>query len=202
MAKTSIYLPDDLAEQVRAHGIPVSEVAQAALRQALKDIQLKEDAMTDLQAVAERLRDTRRQAAEKSQAEDQRVHDMGAKWARIRATAADLEYVATFDGEADAFHVPDSLFYLIMDDAWKDVPRRPGADRWAHFQAGAREVWEAVQPLLIELDDHGETLPPGSGGYSETVNPAYRLWLEREPAPEAPLAEFDRWKAEEPKEFL
>jgi hypothetical protein len=35
-----------------------------------------------------------------------------------------------------------------------------------------------------------------------TVNPAYRLWLEREPAPDAPDAERDRWEAEEPEEFL
>ena len=34
--KTSIYLPDDLAGQVRAHGISISEVTQAALRRAVR----------------------------------------------------------------------------------------------------------------------------------------------------------------------
>lgn len=33
MAKTSVYLPDDLAEQVRELEIPISEVTQTALRQ-------------------------------------------------------------------------------------------------------------------------------------------------------------------------
>jgi hypothetical protein len=127
---------------------------------------------------------------------------LGAKWARTRATAADLEYVATFAGEPDDFHVPDSLFYLTMDTDWKEVPRGPGSVRWTHFQSGAREVWQAVQPFLVELGKVGETMPPGSGGYSETVNPAYRLWLAREPAPEAPQADHDRWAAEEPAEFL
>ena len=56
MAKTSIYLPDDLAELVRAHGIPVSEIVQRALRQAVLEAQIKEDVMTDIQAVADRLR--------------------------------------------------------------------------------------------------------------------------------------------------
>jgi len=153
MAKTSIYLPDDLAEQVRAHGIPVSEVAQTALRQAVRDIKLKEDAMTDMQAVAERLLDTRRKATEESQAEDQRVHGMGVKWARVRATAADLEYVATFDGKADDFHAPESLIYTVIERGWAKMPHHPGNDRWAHFQAGTREVWEAVQPLLAAQHD-------------------------------------------------
>lgn len=35
MARVNIYLPDDLAEQVRASGINVSGVAQDALRAAL-----------------------------------------------------------------------------------------------------------------------------------------------------------------------
>jgi len=34
--KTSIYLPNDLAGQVRAHGISISEVTQAALRRAVR----------------------------------------------------------------------------------------------------------------------------------------------------------------------
>jgi hypothetical protein len=36
-------------------------------------------------------------------------------------------------------------------------------------------------------------------GYSEIINPEYRFWLAREPAPGA---EHDRWQAEEPAECL
>ena len=38
-------------------------------------------------------------------------------------------------------------------------PGSPEGQHWAEFQAGAREVWEAVRPLLTEIGDHGETLP-------------------------------------------
>jgi hypothetical protein len=37
MPKTSIYVPDDLAEMVRHYGLSVSEVAQAALREAVNE---------------------------------------------------------------------------------------------------------------------------------------------------------------------
>src|SRR5260370_39878817 len=37
MPKTSIYVPDDLAELVRHYGLSVSEVAQAALREAVNE---------------------------------------------------------------------------------------------------------------------------------------------------------------------
>ena len=82
MAKTSIYLPGDLAEQVRAHGIPVSEVAQAALRQAVRDAQIKENLMTDVQAVAERMRGLQRDADEQVRQQAEHVRSLGVKWAQ------------------------------------------------------------------------------------------------------------------------
>ena len=54
--KTSIYLPDDLAGQVRAHGISISEVTQAALRRAVRVAVIRDSVVADIQAVAERLR--------------------------------------------------------------------------------------------------------------------------------------------------
>jgi hypothetical protein len=217
MAKTSIYLPDDLAEQVRAHGIPVSEVAQAALRQAVKDAEIKENVMTDIQVVADRLNARRAAEGGYDARMTAKARAYGAKWARTVADAAELEYLAMYDGSPDDFDTPVSLITFVSKETASEhraagghglplpgsgVPLDPDSGYWAYLQAGAREVWDAVRPLLIELGDRGETLPPGSGGYSETVNPAYRLWLEREPAAEAPLAEHDRWKAEEPDEFL
>jgi post-segregation antitoxin (ccd killing protein) len=150
MAKTSVYLPDDLAEQARARGIPISEVAQAAVRRAVKEAQLKEEVMTDIQAVAERLRETQRQAAERSRLEDMRVHSKGAEWARAYAIAPDLEYVATFYGQRDDFRPPSGPLALPFGPGWDGMPDGPGQDRWEQFQAGAREVWEAVKPLLVE----------------------------------------------------
>lgn len=159
MAKTSIYLPDDLADQARTRGIPISEVAQAAVRQAVKDAQLKEDVVTDLQAVAERMREIQRLEAIKSGEEDLRVRGKGAEWARRYATATDLEYVATFHGETGDYHSPLSVFTVVLlDSGWKGLPTGPGDTRWDHFQAGAREIWEAVRPLLA---GNGEERPRG-----------------------------------------
>lgn len=159
MAKTSIYLPDDLAEQVRAHGIPVSEVAQAALRQAVRAAEIKENAMTDIQAVADRMKGIIAAGAQADQAEAAEVRARAVEWARERATAAELEYVVTYDGPADDFRTPETMVLTWTERA--KIPFGPGGEHWAEFQDGAREVWEAVKPLLIKIDEHGQTLPPG-----------------------------------------
>src|SRR5260370_2000175 len=99
MAKTSIYLPDDLAEQVRARGIPVSEVAQAALRQAVKEAELKENMMTDIHAVAERLSETQRQARDKSGSGNPRIREEGREFGRTLAAPDVLACVHSFSLE-------------------------------------------------------------------------------------------------------
>jgi ATP-dependent Clp protease ATP-binding subunit ClpC len=38
MPKVNVYLPDDLAEAVRATGVPISKVCQRALAQAVRDV--------------------------------------------------------------------------------------------------------------------------------------------------------------------
>jgi ATP-dependent Clp protease ATP-binding subunit ClpC len=49
MPKINVYLPDDLAEAVKAAGVPVSAVCQRALEQAVRRITaIREIAMTDL----------------------------------------------------------------------------------------------------------------------------------------------------------
>jgi post-segregation antitoxin (ccd killing protein) len=154
MAKTSIYLPDDLAEQVRAYGIPVSEVAQAALRQAVRDAEIKENAMTDIQAVADRMKGIIAGQARKEQTKAERIRAVGAEWARQEADARELEYLAAYDGPPADFLLPTSMVFF---GPGREVPGGPDDPYWPDFQAGAREVWEAVRPLLTE---------PGPGGES------------------------------------
>jgi post-segregation antitoxin (ccd killing protein) len=216
MAKTSLYLPDDLAEQVRAHDISISEVAQAALRQAVKAAEIKENVMTDLQADAERLQATRAEAIEADVAKAAKARAYGAKWARTAASFAEFEYVVTYSDAPEDFSTPASLVAFISGENERehraaggtglpgpsDVPTRPDGRYWPDLRAGARDVWNAVFPLLMELDKRGASQAPGSGGYSETVNPEYRLWLEREPRPDAPQEEHDRWASQEPEAFL
>jgi post-segregation antitoxin (ccd killing protein) len=211
MAKTSLYLPDDLAEQVRAHGISISEVAQAALRQAVKDARIKENAMTDLQAVAERLHATRATAIEAERARAAAARAYGIKWARTAASADDLEYVVGYSDAPEDFYRPPSLVPFVSAENERalraadgtglplpsDVPAGPDDRYWLDFRLGALEVWNAVAPLLIELEEHGGVLPASSDGYSERVSPEHQLRLLREPTADAPLTDHDRWKARE-----
>jgi post-segregation antitoxin (ccd killing protein) len=168
MAKTSIYLPDDLAEQVRAHGIPVSEVAQAALRKAVREAELKENLVTDIQAVAERMRGLQRAADEEAQAETERVHSLGVKWAREEASAEALQYVAEWD-RARYSGIFRPMATMTFGSGYPDSPRDP---MWDYFQAGAREVWEVVKPLLADLDLEGMRHEPSKVNVVEVVVPA------------------------------
>jgi hypothetical protein len=164
MAKTSVYLPDDLAEQARAYGIPISEVTQAAVRWAVRDVQLKGAVLNDISAVAERLNETRRWAAQKSKEQELRARVQGSEWARALATATDLEYVATFARPGN-YSIPLSLLSIMHERTgpWANTPVAPRDERWEHFQAGAREIWDAVQPLLVEVDELGSITEPESG---------------------------------------
>lgn len=198
MAKTSIYLPDDLAEQVRAHGIPVSEVAQAALRQAVKDAEIKESVMTDIQAVADRMKGILAADEAAAQAAAAQVRERGVRWAREHATAAELEYLVTYDGRAADFQAPKTMILTWRENA--KIPFDPRHAHWAEFRAGAREIWEEVKPLLIGIDEYGGTVSPEEG-YASVISPEHRLWALRESAPDAPAEEHDRWMAEEPEEF-
>jgi post-segregation antitoxin (ccd killing protein) len=197
MAKTSIYLPDELAEQAKAYGVPISELAQAAVRQAVKAAQIKEAAVTNPSAVVDRMQELRRQYAAKVLAKDRAVYEKGAEWARTEASAEALRYAAEWNSarQPDEFKIMESM-------TWPTGFIGPAEARWDFFQAGARSVWAEIQPLLTEIGEHGEALPTDGGGYAETVSPQYRLWLLREPAADAPSAEQDRWMAEEPEEIL
>ncbi len=142
--KTSIYLPDDLAEQVRAHGISISEVAQAALRRAIRTARAREQIVTDIERVAERLRGTV-VTAERERMQEGRAY--GAMWARDFATARELEDLTT--GKIDPVDLDLSSFYRSVD-APKTAPfANPDSDPFYDgFMAAAGEVWEAVMNLL------------------------------------------------------
>jgi hypothetical protein len=158
MAKTSIYLPDELAERARAYGIGVSEVAQAAVREAVRAAQIRASVMTDISAVAERLQATRIADAQAGRTKAAKVRQHGVEWARRLATAAELEYVAAYAGPADRYLTPTSLVFYASGERHRAntssgvVPCRPGDQYWPDFLEGVREVWDAVQPLLTAID--------------------------------------------------
>lgn len=147
--KTSIYLPDDLAEQIRTHGISISEVCQPALREAVQAAITREKTMTDLDAVAERLRGT---ITDEDKQRYQEGADDGTRWAREYATASELAHMATYDGSGGDFEEDHSLvrFVADKDGAFSYLSVRVDLEDsyWTGFIAGASDVWEAVQPLL------------------------------------------------------
>lgn len=146
--KTSIYLPNDLAGQVRAHGISISQVAQAALRRAVRVAVIRDSVVTDIHTVAERLRGTVEQAV--LEGRDRGRRD-GIRWAREHATAGELEQLACLDGSVLAVGRPHTLvsFISATGDAFHQVVKIDTEDPyWDGFRAGAGDVWEAVEPML------------------------------------------------------
>lgn len=89
-------------------------------------------------------------------AEAGRVRELGREWARKSATADELDYVARYSGPEEGYLLPTTLI-MFMGGAGH-VPTSPSSRNWEHFQAGARDVWEEVKPLLAELDDGGSDL--------------------------------------------
>jgi post-segregation antitoxin (ccd killing protein) len=147
MAKTSIYLPDDLAEQVRKHGISISEVTQEALRRAVERAQMKENVMTGIDAVAERLRGT---IDEEERQHREEGREDGIAWAREYATARELEDMASYDGSGGAFQDHSLVDFLSSKDGQNYVSIRVEIEDpyWGGFIDGAGEVWEAVRKRI------------------------------------------------------
>jgi post-segregation antitoxin (ccd killing protein) len=146
--KTSIYLPDELAEQVRAHDISISAVAQTALRKAVNAAQFQQRAIIDIEAVAARLRGTV-DDEDRQQFED--GHTDGLAWARNLATVTELRNLA---------QEPDGRFLELRGHTLVELLRTQQSidtdsatvdnedPYWKGFRTAATEVWEAVQPLL------------------------------------------------------
>src|SRR5262245_26746341 len=143
--KTSIYLPEDLAEEVKRYGISVSAVTQEALRKEVAKMQAKEAITSDLEKVAARLRATQE---EEDQGELAEGRDDGRTWARLYATKRELtEIVGDFvPGDGGDFGSDHSLAHFMgVKDGQNVISVRHQDDPyWRGFVAGATEVWEAV----------------------------------------------------------
>jgi hypothetical protein len=159
--KTSVYLPDDLAEQVRAFRIPMSEVVQAALRQAVADAEAMELAKAkigpEIEPAVVRLRGILAEEERARDAERAEGRDVGIIWARDYATPMELR-VFTSSLPPPFVSGSHSLCRLRVDQP--ELSARLGHSRtsiqidvqgrpwWKGFQQGAAMVWEAVQPIL------------------------------------------------------
>ncbi len=159
--KTSVYLPDDLAARVRALGIPMSEVVQAALRQAVADAEAIEQAkaqiMPDIEVAVTRLRGILAEEERARQAERAKGRDVGVVWARDYATPRELKEMTSSFPPPKANESHSLSRFCDEHPELTEPAKRIGATVrldiarspwWAGFRHGAAEVWEAVQPIL------------------------------------------------------
>nr|WTB31191.1 type II toxin-antitoxin system CcdA family antitoxin [Streptomyces sp. NBC_00830] len=143
----NISVPDQLAEQVRARDLPISAICQEALRKAVELNEKKEKTMPDLQAVAERLRQTRDEEEVKQHTEG---IELGRVWAKDWATYDELKSVV----EAEHFTVGQGEIWHdgSLKDFYKEVEHHFREEYMdAHcegFVVGAGDVWDAVKELI------------------------------------------------------
>ncbi|MFD4788881.1 hypothetical protein ACFWN1_17860 [Streptomyces sp. NPDC058459] len=139
-------MPDGLAEQVRARDLPISSICQDALRKAVDLAEKKEQIMSDMQAVVERLRGTQ---DEERQHHVDEGRELGILWAKEYATASELRKVAEGDGEAYEHGVGSTAgiaeFYAEVENSYDPKYQEEHNDA---FVLGAREVWDAVKHEL------------------------------------------------------
>ncbi|MER6355680.1 type II toxin-antitoxin system CcdA family antitoxin [Streptomyces sp. NPDC001634] len=144
--RMNISVPDELAEQVRARDLPISSICQDALRKAVDLAEKKEQIMTDMQAVVERLRATQN---EERQRHIDEGRELGILWAKQYATADELRQVAEGDGEDYERGIGSGAgiaeFYQEVENNYDEEYQEEHNDA---FVEGAREVWEAVKHLL------------------------------------------------------
>lgn len=145
MPKINVYVPDDLAEQVRACGVQVSSICQAALRDEVARSEASAAVTSDMQAVVERLRGTRIES-------DVQDHDLGrdhgVEWAREYANWNELVNIAEHceqDWPAESIpHELPTVTDWIRDHEHVPVPKEV-EPYYEGFADGAREVYEAVK---------------------------------------------------------
>ncbi|MFG2967000.1 type II toxin-antitoxin system CcdA family antitoxin [Streptomyces sp. NPDC048288] len=153
--RMNISVPDGLAEQVRARGLPISAICQSALLEAVEQERAKESVMSNIAAVVERLRGTiDSKDHEKHRSDRERRaegHADGIAWASDYATAAELSYMASYE-PGHGGNPLRSLFPFMSDKKNEKVnhipPIRPRDPYWEGFIAGAGEVWSAVADQL------------------------------------------------------
>jgi post-segregation antitoxin (ccd killing protein) len=172
--KTSIYLPDDLAEQVRAFKIAMSEVAQAALRQAVADAEAMAEAKAqlgpDVEVAVARMRGILADEERAREAERSSGRNVGIRWARDYASPRELAEFASSSPPGRVF-ASHSLHRFCADQPELtrsverysshlviDITHKPW---WAGFHQGAATVWEALRPILDRRARPGAG-PPGT----------------------------------------
>src|SRR5437879_2153418 len=127
MPKVTIYVPDGLAGRVRALGLSVSPICQAALSEEVERMQAIEAATRDIKRVSRRLKSTA--GANEIEARKQGFAD-GTQWAREEATLGALRRVAGARLDYGRLQLPlEPVVSEYIKDIWD--ARIENEARWA-----------------------------------------------------------------------
>jgi hypothetical protein len=155
MAKVTIYLPDGLAERVKALDLSVSPVCQGALQEEVDKLAAMKNATRDIEKVAARLRET--MEGDEVESRNQGFLD-GTDWARDVAMMSDLRRVAGTARDYERLQLPmDPCLADYIPQLWDQ--RFRSDERWTgwdvHSEAymegfidAAATVYHGVVPLL------------------------------------------------------
>lgn len=155
MAKVTIYLPDGLADRVKALDLSVSPVCQGALEEEVDKLAAVKDATRDMEKVAARLRETIKD--DEVESRKQGFLD-GTEWAREVATMSELRRVAGTARDYGRLQLPmERCLADYVPQLWE---RRFRTDqRWTGWDVdseaylegfidAAATVYRGVAPLL------------------------------------------------------
>ncbi|SRR6266545_179238 len=159
MARVNVYLPDDLAADVKAAELSVSTICQQALTRELRMLQATKDVTFDPEQAAARLKQSEDAAFQEGRA-------VGIRWATdVAPHREEVTAVADLQPNVKFYDTSHSLFrYLAQADHRSAYSRdRDPADHENDEQwyvaledtpfargviAGVAEVWKAIEPLL------------------------------------------------------
>ena len=149
MPKINVYLPDELAEEVKLAAVAVSEVCQRALREELLRVKVATAIGDDarLKAAAERLKATRESEEAGRQADG---HSAGMSWAFERAEYGELEALARLADESWLRVDVDDESWPTLYGELEDLRVRSlhATDAFAQgFVTGARDAWWALPDM-------------------------------------------------------
>lgn len=149
MPKINVYLPDELAEEVKLAAVPVSEVCQRALREEVLRVKVAtaigEDAR--LKAAAERLKALRKSEETGREADG---HSAGMSWAFESAEYGELEAIARLADENWLRVDVDVESWPTLYGELEDLRMRGlhATDAFSQgFVKGARDAWWAMPDL-------------------------------------------------------
>ncbi len=160
MPKVTIYLPDDLAAQVKESGISVSPVCQRALEQEVRTMKATTIADEEIATAAKRLIAEEGKEITRARAEGSRD---GNHWALRYASPAELRRMDALIQEHDYIGGVDELvpYYMGGQGAGRDEPAFESIHRWLFEDEGGLDYdeeamsvyWEAFQDAAMEAYD-------------------------------------------------